>query len=97
MPDPFKIFREAGSGRQESLRLVWQELYDCLARTGQSAEPRAVKCALAPPDGHADHGEAIARISPNGTPACRACLATLRPARPGGYPLALTDPRKPKS
>lgn len=90
--DPFRIFREASSVRQENLKIVWPELYDCLARAGSATQAaRQVKCAMCAHRYPNEPAPAVGRTRRNGQPACASCLAELAD-RPGGWPLRLLGP-----
>jgi len=93
--DPFVLFAAAPEFRRNILKSSWPELHDCLARLDGPAPQ--VRCAsirhrALPGD---QRPVAVARIVLNGAPACAPCLRT-DAKRPGGYPLALTDPRNVK-
>lgn len=93
--DPFKIFREAGSSKQETLQLVWPELYDALFVPAVGAVARQFPCPIckgrypneSPPP-------IVGRLTYNGHPACRGCLDELAD-RPGGWPLERQERPRP--
>lgn len=82
--DPFLIFRATPS-RQETLKVIWPELYECLAGIGRHAEPRNLLCVIGDCPVTTPRRPAAGRLSPNGHPACAEHLkgAEIR----GGYPL----------
>ena len=90
--DPFKVFAGDPS-RQESLKIVWPELYDTLAKAGEQDGP--IPCSLGDCGVIDQPGvprrKAVGRIYRNGTPACRHHIALAD--RPGGWPLKrIPDP-----
>lgn len=95
MSDPFSVFGAATDGKRELLKTVWPELYTSLARL-DTPRPE-VRCVSATHRllKHDDRPPAVGRIVRNGAPACRRCIDSMS-ARPGGYPLQLTDPRNIK-
>lgn len=79
MSDPFAIFK-ADPSRQETLKILWPVLYECLARLDEAGPPRVIQCAVHPGaafesrEWHA-RPAAVARISDKwGPPACRGCI-----------------------
>jgi hypothetical protein len=94
VPDAYAIFnaKDATSERRRGYILsMWPELHAELLRSTRLAVPAVVPCALYH-DGH--RPPASGRVTLNGTPACSDHLS--QNLRPGGYPLALTDPRELK-
>jgi len=91
--DPFRIFREAGSARQENLKILWPELYSALALPAGSSKPN-INCVVHSTRYPGEHEvlPAVGRLTLNGQPACRRCIEALSD-RVSGYPLELTDPR----
>lgn len=93
--DPFRIFAEESESRRETIKLVWPELYQALARPA-GAKP-TWGCALSdhgdPPGGRRSYHPVAGRIWLNGPPACGPCLNRLSD-RPDGYPLDRIDPRE---
>jgi hypothetical protein len=93
---------EVFAGKPEKhhfLEMGWPELFAVLnVRYQQSiAGDRFRPCEMRSEHPGADIAPgATARLFSNGPAACPACLAKLRPGRPGGYPLHITDPRKMK-
>lgn len=95
MADPMAVFRSS-PGRHQALKILWPELHDALAgETPEVAEHRALRrCAEME---HADlpleqRPIATGRVSLNHGFACPDCIRR-KSKRPGGYPLAITDPR----
>lgn len=88
MSDPFRVFRD-DPGRQETLKILWPALYECLARLDEPGPPRVLKCGLGvhplgagPP--------AVARIINRfGQPACRPCIDKIYGPGHAGWPLEL--------
>lgn len=87
--DPFAIFRE-GTSRQETLKVIWPELYECLAGIGKHAKPRNLFCVIGDcvdvTTPRRARVPAAGRLTPNGHPACEKHLKLAE--IPGGYPLA---------
>jgi hypothetical protein len=93
MSDPFRIF-EQGRSKQETLKMLWPELYECLAKLDVPQADRVIRCPVGtcgsgrtPGVG----GRAVGRLTRNGTPACRAHLDKLAD-RPGGWPMKTEYP-----
>jgi hypothetical protein len=86
MADPFRMFRDADTARQESLRMVWRELYDVLAGLDKPAEPVAVRCAVYRQHEIGTFRAAVGRLVADGPPACAECIERAA-TRPGGFPL----------
>lgn len=89
MGDPFRIFAE-GRSKQETLKMLWPELYECLAKLDVPQAERVIRCAVSTcgPGGTSLKvpGLAVARLSAGGPPACAHHVLTLA-NRPGGWPL----------
>lgn len=85
------------AGRRDMLKRVWPELHAVLDAGFKATTegPRTTVCAVHrdPSVAVADRPVATARLTLNGPPACRECLA--RSPRPGvGYPLERQDVKK---
>jgi hypothetical protein len=92
MSDPFDIFKRDPS-RQETLKILWPDLYECLGRLDEPEAPRVIQCAV--------HREArlgskewntrpaaVARVSDQfGPPACRGCIDKIYGPDHQGWPL----------
>ena len=92
MSDAHRVFREDPS-RQETLKILWPELYNALADLDDGAS-RVILCALHDArigsEGWEGRPAAVARISDQwGPPACRTCLARIHGADHSGWPLKL--------
>lgn len=96
MVSPEGVFRSS-PGRHPALKILWPELYDAL--TGETPEAKADRslrrCVEVE---HADvpldlRPVAVGRVRLNHGFACADCIAR-KSDRPGGYPLAITDPRR---
>ena len=92
MSDPWQLFK-ADPSRQETLKILWPALYDCLAQLDEAGPPRVIRCAVHPdtPIGGAAwkaRPHAVARLVDEfGPPACRGCVnRTYAPGHPG-WPL----------
>ena len=88
MSDPFRIF-EAGRSKQETLKMLWPELYECLAKLDVPRAAVVVRCAVstcAPGTRPGPAAFATARLTSGGAPAC-AHHVRLLADRPGGWPL----------
>lgn len=90
--DPFQVFK-ADTSRQETLKILWPELYECLAELDK-AEPKVILCALhfarIGSDEWAARPPAVGRISDAwGPPACRDCITRIHGADHSGWPLKL--------
>ena len=87
MSDPWRIFKD-DPGRQNTLKMLWPDLYECLAQLDGSGPARVIKCALTPcvdvPLG--TRPPAVARLFEYGPPGCERHVKTLAD-RPGGWPL----------
>jgi hypothetical protein len=84
--DPWKIFKSDPS-RQNTLNVLWPDLYNCLADLDAGGPPRVLKCVLAP---HATGKgpPAVARVSDQfGPPACRSCIDRIHGKGHPGWPL----------
>jgi hypothetical protein len=89
---PSRIFAEGGTSKQETLKMIWPELYEALAGivAGQQSS-RVLFCVLGD-CGISKRGRiAVGRITRNGTPACAYCIGQMA-SRPGGWPLKLLGP-----
>ena len=86
MADPWKLFKGDPS-RQETLKILWPDLYECLADLDSDAPPRVLKCVLAPhPVGKGPF--AVARVVDQyGPPACRGCIDRIHGKGHQGWPL----------
>ena len=65
MSDPFRIFEQSRS-KQETLKMLWPELYECLARLDVPQAPRVIRCSVsscAPGVSAKATGLAVARLS----------------------------------
>lgn len=91
MSDPKSVFAEGSETMREVLKGIWPELYTALMPPAGSGT--VVGCVLGSCVDRpaATRPRAVGRVSLNGPPACEEHVAASR--RPGGYPLALTDPR----
>lgn len=90
--DPFAIFREGGS-RRETLKVIWPELYECLAGIGAFAKPRNLYCVIGECSKAAKARAGVpaaGRLTVNGHPACKHHLHALADI-PGGWPLRRLD------
>jgi hypothetical protein len=87
--DPFAVFA-ADPGKHEVLKMLWAELYNCLARLDEDAPPRVVLCVLGSCPATQPRPVAVGRIQRRGHPACRAHIAKLAD-RPGGWPLRVEE------
>ena len=89
MPDPYQIF--AGNpARQEHLKILWPDLYDCLVRAVERqavAKVRPCEVLGRHPGEGPDRPASVARISPDGPAACAGCLERLRPSPRTHYPI----------
>jgi hypothetical protein len=87
MGDPFALFAAAGESKQETLKIVWPELYNLLAKLDGPVVERVVLCAIYKTH-DIDDGRrpAVARLTEGGPPACAECVAKAA-RRPGGFPL----------
>jgi hypothetical protein len=93
MADPREIFK-ADPSRQETLKILWPELYDALIPRAVDGEP-LIPCSLGDCGVIFQPGtprnKAVGRLYRNGTPACRHHIHLAD--RPGGWPLKrLPDP-----
>jgi hypothetical protein len=93
MSDPWRIFKGDPS-RQETLKILWPDLYECLAELDDAGPPRVIRCVLG--GNHPDiplfsptgRPVAVARISDAyGPPACRGCIDKIHGAGHPGWPL----------
>jgi hypothetical protein len=84
MSDPWRIFK-ADPSRAETLKILWPDLYNCLAELTGGGSGRVVRCALGQHGGRPGSPPAEARLFEGGPPACRDHL--LSADRPGGWPL----------
>lgn len=84
MSDPFRIFA-AGRSKQETLKVIWPALYECLARLDKPSAPRVLHCVIGACSVAKPRRPALGRLTPNGHPACVEHLRTCE--RPGGWPL----------
>jgi hypothetical protein len=90
MSDPYAIFRNDTAGRQNTLKVIWPELYDCLAQIDGPAANKVIRCALGTCSGPSGlHAPAVARLFPDGPPACSEHIRSSR--RSGGWPLERTQ------
>lgn len=86
MSDPWRIFK-ADLNRQNTLKVLWPDLYESLAGLDEAGPPRVLKCVLA---AHPLGGgpAAVARIvSDYGPPACRTCIDSIHGPGHAGWPL----------
>jgi hypothetical protein len=89
--DPHRVFRDDPS-RQETLKILWPELYNALAELDTAS--KVILCALHfAPIGSAEwqaRPPAVGRISDEyGPPACRGCITRIHGADHSGWPLKL--------
>jgi len=88
MSDPWRIFKN-DPNRQETLRVLWPDLYECLAELDEPGPPRVLLCVLA--GNHPEGGPrplAVARIGDQyGHPACRKCIDKIHGEGHEGWPL----------
>lgn len=93
MSDPWQIFK-ADPSRQETLKILWPDLYECLADLDSGAPPRVIRCVLG--GNHPDiplfspvgRPVAVGRISDQyGPPACRECIDKIHGRGHAGWPL----------
>lgn len=85
--DPWRIFK-ADPGRQNTLKMLWPDLYECLADLDHAGPSRVLTCVMAAnhPDGAKP--PAVARIADEyGHPACRSCLDKIHGPGHPGWPL----------
>lgn len=89
MSDPHAVFRNGTEANRLTVQAVWPDLYNALAgvRTADD-QLRDVGCVIGPCGKPAE-----GRLTLNGHPACAEHIAR-HATRAGGWPLALTDPRK---
>jgi hypothetical protein len=87
VPDAHEVYAHGDDRQRKLIASVWPDLGAVMeaARTA-AMSTRVTICALAP---HAPPVTADGRVTPNGHPACRSCLAGRR-----AYPLQLQDPRE---
>jgi hypothetical protein len=97
MTDPFEVFKAGTGGRQNTLKTIWPDLYDSLARVEQAGAARAAdnnlrRCVLAahplgagPP--------AVGRVGDKyGHTACRACIDKVHGPGHPGFPIKIERP-----
>lgn len=88
--DPWTIFKN-DVGRQETLKILWPDLYDCLADLDKGGPPRVIRCVLGGYHGElpsAQRPPAVARIGDQyGPPACRECIDKVHGKGAAGWPL----------
>lgn len=88
MADPWRIFKDEPS-RQETLKILWPALYDCLAELDNAGPARVLRCVLAA--NHLDDAEAplaVGRVGDAfGHPACQDCLTRIYGPGNTGWPL----------
>lgn len=89
--DPFAIFR-AGEGKHSTLKILWPELYACLAGSDKPEVVRPVHCVLVPCVDAKPRPLAVARLFRFGHPAC-AMHVSRSADRPGGWPLSREECR----
>lgn len=86
MSDPFRIFK-ADPSRQETLKILWPDLYECLADLDTPGRSETLRCVL----GEHPLGKgppAVARIvDQHGPPACRGCIDKIHGSGHPGWPL----------
>jgi hypothetical protein len=84
--DPWKIFK-ADPSRQETLKILWPDLYDCLAELDEAGPARVLRCVLgAHPTGQGP--PAAGRIVDQwGAPACGPCIERVHGKGHEGWPL----------
>lgn len=87
--DPWRIFKD-DPGRQETLKILWPALYECLAELDRAGPQRVLLCVLAA--NHPDGGKpmAVGRIiNAYGHPACGKCIESVHGPGHRGWPLEL--------
>lgn len=75
MSDPYRLFAAATNSKQMTLRAVWPELHDVLARLNEPGTPRVLNCAAYLVHPIDDKRPATGRLTENGHPACGDCIA----------------------
>jgi hypothetical protein len=89
MSDPWTIFK-SDEGRQNTLKILWPDLYECLAELDGAGPPRVIRCVLGGCHDlpSADRPLAVARLNDiYGPPACRGCLDRIHGKGHPGWPL----------
>ena len=96
MTDAYAVFK-ADPGRQNTLKTIWPDLYNALARLDEPAGGRVIRCAVHPARLAAPEWTgrplAVARLGDKyGHAACRACLDSLGGQGYAGFPLKIERP-----
>lgn len=87
MSDPWQIFK-SDEGRQNTLKILWPDLYECLADLDSDAPPRVIRCVLGGMHGEGQRPLAVGRIGDQyGHPACRSCIDRVHGKGHPGWPL----------
>lgn len=86
MGDPFRMFADASDAKQGTLKAIWPELYEVLARLDRPAQDVTVRCAVYRAHEIGTYAQAAGRLLPDGPPACTECMAAAG-VTPNGYPL----------
>jgi hypothetical protein len=91
--DPWQIFK-GDEGRQNTLKILWPELYECLAELDNAGPPRVIRCVLSgrhpdvPTFSREGRPLAVARLDDAyGPPACRGCIDAVHGKGHPGWPL----------